>query len=67
VPYDVAYTRGFEDMQRRVPDLGKLTRLLGERPRTSLQEILAAVIGDIRRRRHLVEAALGEVRSPTPA
>ena len=67
VPYDVAYTRGFEDMQRRVPDLGKLTRLLGERPRTSLQEILAAVIADIRRRRHLVEAALGEVRSPTPA
>jgi len=44
VPYDVAYTGGFEDMQRRVPDLGKLERLLGDRPRTNLEQILRAVI-----------------------
>jgi nucleoside-diphosphate-sugar epimerase len=44
VPYDVAYTRGFEDMQRRVPDLRKLSRLLRDRPRTGLPEILDAVI-----------------------
>jgi UDP-glucose 4-epimerase len=51
VPYDVAYARGFEDMQRRVPDLSKLSRLLGDRPRTPLDEILAAVIRDAQARR----------------
>jgi UDP-glucose 4-epimerase len=50
VPYDVAYTRGFEDMQRRVPDLSKLERLLADRPRTALTQILAAVIDDVRSR-----------------
>jgi UDP-glucose 4-epimerase len=50
VPYDVAYTRGFEDMQRRVPDLAKLERLLGDRPRTALRQILEAIIEDVRAR-----------------
>lgn len=44
VPYDVAYTQGFEDMQRRVPDLAKLERLINDRPRTTLSEILSNVI-----------------------
>ena len=44
VPYDVAYTSGFEDMQRRVPDLSKLSRVMGDRPRTNLKQILDAVI-----------------------
>ncbi|MCK6553700.1 GDP-mannose 4,6-dehydratase [Candidatus Binatia bacterium] len=44
VPYDVAYARGFEDMQRRVPSLEKLERLVGDRPRTALRDILDAVI-----------------------
>jgi len=48
VPYDVAYARGFEDMQRRVPSLEKLERLAGDRPRTGLKDILAAVIGGMR-------------------
>ena len=48
VPYDVAYARGFEDMQRRVPDLTKLNRLLKDRPRTGLPEILDAVIAHVR-------------------
>jgi UDP-glucose 4-epimerase len=64
VPYDVAYARGFEDMQRRVPDLTKLQRLLGDRPRTSLEDILAAVIGAARARRQ--SAALGEATPGTP-
>jgi UDP-glucose 4-epimerase len=51
VPYDVAYARGFEDMQRRVPDLTKLTRILDDRPRTSLAEILDAVIAAARQQR----------------
>lgn len=52
VPYDVAYARGFEDMQRRVPDLSKLDRVLGDRPRTNLHQILEAVILHERNRRH---------------
>jgi UDP-glucose 4-epimerase len=48
VPYDVAYGQGFEDMQRRVPDLTKLQRLLGDRPTTDLTHILTAVASDIR-------------------
>ena len=48
VPYDVAYGRGFEDMQRRVPSLEKLERLVGDRPRTGLREILDAVIAGMR-------------------
>ncbi len=44
VPYEVAYGHDFDDMQRRVPDLTKLDRLLADRPRTSLREILDSVI-----------------------
>src|SRR5687767_12053319 len=29
IPYDEAYEAGFEDMPRRVPDLSKITRLIG--------------------------------------
>lgn len=48
VPYETAYARGFEDMQRRVPDLTKLERLLQDRPRTTLAEILSTIIADAR-------------------
>jgi UDP-glucose 4-epimerase len=44
VPYDRAYEEGFEDMQRRVPDLEKLRRLTGYVPRVGLDEILHRVI-----------------------
>src|SRR6478736_1238208 len=44
VPYDEAYESGFEDMPRRVPDLTKVTALIGYRPRYSLDDILAQVI-----------------------
>ena len=40
VPYDEAYEEGFEDMPRRVPDLGKIRALLGYEPRVHLDEIL---------------------------
>ncbi|MBI4516692.1 MAG: GDP-mannose 4,6-dehydratase [Deltaproteobacteria bacterium] len=51
VPYEVAYGLGFEDMQRRLPDLGKLDALLCDRPRTSLREILISVIDHMTRER----------------
>jgi len=44
VPYDQAYEEGFEDMPRRVPDLGKLRELTGYEPKVHLDEILDRVI-----------------------
>lgn len=44
VPYDQAYAPGFEDMQRRVPAIEKLTALIGYAPRHSLDETLKRVI-----------------------
>ena len=44
VPYDEAYAEGFEDMQRRVPDVGKLWRATGFRPEIPLEEIIEDVV-----------------------
>jgi len=44
VPYEEAYGPGFEDMERRVPDLAKIRALIGYAPRTGLDEILRSVI-----------------------
>jgi UDP-glucose 4-epimerase len=44
VPYDEAYESGFEDMPRRLPDLGKIRQMIGYRPRFSLDDILVHVI-----------------------
>jgi UDP-glucose 4-epimerase len=44
IPYDEAYTAGFEDMPRRVPDLTKIREAVGYRPTLGLDEILRAVI-----------------------
>ena len=43
IPYDQAYEPGFEDMQRRVPCLEKLERMINFRPRTVLTEIIDRV------------------------
>jgi UDP-glucose 4-epimerase len=44
VPYDQAYEEGFEDMPRRVPDLGRIRALTGYEPQVHLDEILDRVI-----------------------
>ena len=44
IPYDKAYESGFEDMPRRVPDLGKIRSLVGYEPKVHLDEILDRVI-----------------------
>jgi len=44
VPYDVAYEEGFEDMQRRVPSLEKISHLIDYRPKISLNEIIEKVV-----------------------
>jgi len=43
VPYERAYEEGFEDMQRRVPDLGKLRELTGYEPQVMLDEVIDRV------------------------
>ena len=44
IPYDEAYEAGFEDMPRRVPDIGKIRDLVGYEPRVDLEETLVSVI-----------------------
>ncbi len=43
-PYTEAYGEGFEDMQRRIPDVRKLERTIGMRPQTTLETIIADVV-----------------------
>lgn len=50
VPYGKAYEEGFEDVRRRVPDIAKLSRLIGYRPRLSLEQTLESIIADQRAR-----------------
>jgi UDP-glucose 4-epimerase len=44
VPYQEAYGSGFEDMQRRVPDISKIRALTGYQPTRSLHDIVSSVI-----------------------
>lgn len=44
VPYDEAYEEGFEDMPRRIPDIGKVHALVGFQPEMKLDGILQKVI-----------------------
>ncbi len=44
IPYDVAYEEGFEDMERRVPDITRINELTGWQPTRSLEDILTDVI-----------------------
>src|SRR3990172_2342805 len=44
IPYDQAYERGFEDMQRRIPDIGKAIEYTGYQPQTSLSVSLQKII-----------------------
>ncbi|HEX2042287.1 MAG TPA: NAD-dependent epimerase/dehydratase family protein [Acidimicrobiales bacterium] len=48
VPYEKAYVAGFEDMRRRVPDIGKVRGLTGWSPRRTLDDILAETIVEAR-------------------
>jgi UDP-glucose 4-epimerase len=48
IPYGEAYAEGFEDMMRRVPDVSKLERCTGFRPRTPLSQIIEDVVADQR-------------------
>lgn len=43
IPYSEAYPTGFEDMQRRVPDISKIKNIIGWQPTQSLDSIIDSV------------------------
>ena len=44
IPYEEAYEEGFEDMERRVPDISKIQALTGWQPTLGLDRIVADVL-----------------------
>lgn len=48
VPYDVAYEPGFEDMNRRCPNIEKIGKFVDYRPKVSLDGILDRIIAHMR-------------------
>jgi UDP-glucose 4-epimerase len=48
IPYEEAYQPGFEDMDRRVPNITKLSQLVGYKPKYRLKEIVSQVIASRR-------------------
>mgnify|MGYP003704780909 CR=1 FL=1 len=44
VPYEKAYSTGFEDMQKRVPDISKIKNELNWYPQRSIDQIITDVV-----------------------
>ncbi len=51
ISYTEAYETGFEDMRRRVPDLGRIRELIQHRPTVELDEIIRRIWNHERRSR----------------
>jgi UDP-glucose 4-epimerase len=47
IPYEKAYAPGFEDMQRRVPDIGKIKEAVQWQPQRDLAQIISDVAAHI--------------------
>lgn len=48
IPYEKAFGKDFEDMQRRVPGIEKISNLIGFDPQTYLDDILSRIISHMR-------------------
>jgi UDP-glucose 4-epimerase len=48
VLYEKAYASGFEDMQRRVPDISKIKRVVGWSPKLSLESIITDIAAHLK-------------------
>ena len=59
IPYDKAYEEGFEDMQRRVPDISKITGLTGYAPKIGIEDSLRLTCDWFRAQRDAEPAATG--------
>jgi UDP-glucose 4-epimerase len=49
IPYTDAYPAGFEDMQRRVPDITKIKKSIGWEPTHSLDSIIESVVSNLKK------------------
>ena len=49
VPYDEAYGEGFEDMERRVPNIDLIRDLVGWQPKRDLSTIIADISSEMRK------------------
>jgi UDP-glucose 4-epimerase len=67
IPYEIAYESGFEDMQRRVPDLARVRALVGWQPVRDLEAILDDTIAEARGELRLDLAERDEVAELAPA
>ncbi len=47
IPYEKAYAPGFEDMQRRIPDITKITKTINWTPQRDLSRIISDVAAHI--------------------
>jgi UDP-glucose 4-epimerase len=48
VPYEVAYRPGFEDMERRVPDISKARSLVGFEPKRTVEDAIQDILAETR-------------------
>jgi UDP-glucose 4-epimerase len=48
VLYEKAYAPGFEDMQRRIPDISKIKRVVGWTPKLSLDSIISDIANHLK-------------------
>ena len=44
VPYSLAYSEGYEDMKRRVPNISKMESLTGWKPKFSLDKVISDIL-----------------------
>ena len=49
IPYTEAYPAGFEDMQRRVPDITKIKKTINWQPTHTLDSIIDSVAASLRK------------------
>jgi UDP-glucose 4-epimerase len=47
VPYEVAYGEGFEDMERRVPNIDLIGQLVGWKPKRDLSTIISDIVKEM--------------------
>ena len=48
VPYEKAYGSSFEDMERRVPNIDLIKKLVGWEPKRDLSEIISDTVAELR-------------------
>lgn len=48
VPYEAAYNSGFEDIQRRIPDINKIEQIVGWTPKFSLDMTITDIANHLR-------------------